>query len=476
MLSAAALENGIQAQEGPQKAFLESPADIAVSGGAKGGGKTFGLELESTRHVAVPGFGGVIFRREYPQITAQGGLWETSTEIYPHLGGVPKESDHEWRFPSGVRITFSHMQYEKDRLKWDGSQIAFIGIDQAEQFTEKQFWTLVSCNRSVCGEPPYMRLTCNPDPRSFLKKLMAWWIDRKTGYAIPERSGVLRWYVRIDEEMLWGDSAEELIEKYGDDCEPLSFTFIPSTVHDNPILLEKDPGYMAKLKALPRVDRERLLGEKGKGGNWNILEEAGSFFTREDFRIVKAAPPCVDVIRYWDRAATPEARARKKTSHTAGVKMGKTRDGLIVVMDCRRFQEGPDGVKKKIRNTATQDGPGVRIGIEQDPGQAGISEAKDQVRNLHGFDVTINRVHESKGVRATPYSAQAQGGNVVLVEGDWNDDFIEEHANFDGTPLCVSDQVDGGSGAYFLLTDAPETFTSEEDLYAIKAEPLPERW
>jgi predicted phage terminase large subunit-like protein len=247
-------------------------------------------------------------------------------------------------------------------------------------------------------------------------------------------------------------------------------------VHDNPILLEKDPGYMAKLKALPRVDRERLLGVKGKGGNWNILEEAGSFFTREDFRIVKAAPRCVDVIRYWDRAATPAERAKKKTSHTAGVKMGVTRDGLIAVLDVRRFQEGPYGVKTKIGNTATQDGPSVRIGIEQDPGQAGISEAQDQVRNLHGFDVTINRVHEDKGGRAKPYSSQAQGGNVVLVKGDWNEDFIEEHANFDGLPGCPSDQVDAGSGAYFLLTDTARGLASPDEMSAVVSEPLPEKW
>ena len=40
----------ISAQPGPQTAFLQSPADICIYGGAAGGGKTVGLILEPLRH------------------------------------------------------------------------------------------------------------------------------------------------------------------------------------------------------------------------------------------------------------------------------------------------------------------------------------------------------------------------------------------------------------------------------------------
>jgi hypothetical protein len=65
-------------QPGPQTAFFASAADIAIYGGTAGGGETFAELLECSRHVHVPGFGAVIFRRTTPQIRNEGGLWDES--------------------------------------------------------------------------------------------------------------------------------------------------------------------------------------------------------------------------------------------------------------------------------------------------------------------------------------------------------------------------------------------------------------
>src|SRR5947209_1730770 len=86
-------------QPGPQTAFLASPADIAIYGGAAGGGKSWALLLEPLRHVHVPDFGAVFFRRTGVQIRNEGGLWDESAKLYPHLGGRPREQALEWRFP-----------------------------------------------------------------------------------------------------------------------------------------------------------------------------------------------------------------------------------------------------------------------------------------------------------------------------------------------------------------------------------------
>ena len=66
----------VRPQPGPQEEFLRSAADIAIYGGAAGGGKTWALLLEAMRHQANPDYPAVLFRRTYPQVTAPGGMWD----------------------------------------------------------------------------------------------------------------------------------------------------------------------------------------------------------------------------------------------------------------------------------------------------------------------------------------------------------------------------------------------------------------
>jgi predicted phage terminase large subunit-like protein len=444
-------------QDGSQTLFLSTDADIVVYGGAAGAGKTFGLLMGAYQGAMIPGFGAVIFRRTYPQIMNPGGLWDTAMELYRPAGGVPKETASEWRFPSGAKIRFAHMQHEDDRYQWDGAQVPFIGFDQLEHFSWKMFSYMMSRNRTTCGYRPVMRATCNPDPDHWLRTFMAWWINDDIGVPIPERSGVVRWFLlRDDDEVHWASTREALLTEFGADVLPTSFTFVAGTVYDNKALLLKNPEYLTRLQSLSMVDRERLLG-----GNWNIREAAGMFYRREWFEIVRAAPMLDDCVRYWDRAATAEevARKRKNASWTAGVRMGVDARGIYYITDVARFQGTPLDVRQAVRNIALQDTTRVRVGIEQDPGQAGKAEAEDHVRNLAGFDASINAVREAKGTRTKPLSAQVEAGNVKLVAGAWNEAFLRETQNFDGTDNCVSDQVDAASGAFYLLTSSKQAGT-----------------
>ena len=439
----------IRPQPGPQSAFATSQADIVIGGGGAGGGKTWGLLYECLRHSNNKNFSAVIFRRESPQIENAGGLWDKSHELYPPAKGKPRREDLSWRFPSGAKVRFAQLQHEDDRYNWDGSEIPLICFDQLESFTLRQFTYLLSRNRSICGVNPYIRATCNPDPDHWLRRFLGWWIDDETGLAIPERSGVIRYWVHLNNENFWGDSVAELTDRFGPEVEPKSVTFIPSSVYNNKILLKKNPQYLANLKAMQHVDRERLLG-----CNWNIRDTAGSFFKKEWFEIVNAAPAGVDEIRYWDRAATDASKAGPHASWTVGVRLRRCANNVFYVTDVTRFQGSPLTVETTIKNTATQDGQRVRIGIEQDPGQAGKAEAYLQVRNLVGFVVRLNAVHEAKGVRARPVSAQAEAGNIKLVRGPWNDAYLNELENFTGSDNCVADQVDATSGAFHQLTIA----------------------
>ena len=167
----------IKPQPGKQEEFIKTRADIAVYGGGAGGGKTWALLLDPLRNVRNPAFAGVVFRRTYPQIKNEGGLWDESFSLYQLLGAKPKETNVEWTFPSGATIRFAHMALERNKYDWQGSQIPFIAFDELTHFTESQFFYMLSRSRSMSGVNPYLRATCNPDAGSWVKKFLAPWVD-----------------------------------------------------------------------------------------------------------------------------------------------------------------------------------------------------------------------------------------------------------------------------------------------------------
>jgi Terminase large subunit, T4likevirus-type, N-terminal len=191
----------IRPQPGPQTTFLSCPADIAIYGGAAGGGKTWALLIDALRHYEVTGYTAVIFRRTFPEIVAPGALWTESEGLYALTGATPKLGVREWRFPNGAVIAMRHLQHDQDRLAWQGAQVAWIGFDELTHFSADQFWYLLSRNRSTCGIRPCVRASCNPDPDSWVAEFIAWWINQDTGQPIPERAGKLRWFVRVSDRL-----------------------------------------------------------------------------------------------------------------------------------------------------------------------------------------------------------------------------------------------------------------------------------
>lgn len=436
----------IRPQPGAQAAFLSTAADIAIYGGSAGGGKTYSLLLEPLRHITNPKFGAVIFRKTGVQVRQEGGLWDESEEIYPGLGATGLKHVMTWRFPSGAAIRFAHMENENARFDYQGAQIPFIGFDELTHFSDKSFWYMLGRNRSMSGVSGYIRATCNPDPDHFLRRLLDWWIDNDTGYAIQARAGMIRWFVRVGDELQFADSKESLRDKFGQEVEPKSLTFIPASVHDNKILMQKDPGYLANLLALPLVDREQLLK-----GNWNVRPAAGMFFKRHYFGIVEAAPAEIRArVRSWDRASSQE-RPGTDPDATVGVRLALGNDGFYYVEDVCKMFETPMKVDDAMLACAQQDPSQTIIAFAQDPGSAGVYEAGAAARKLAGYNVRFKTVTGDKETRAKPVSAQAEAGNVKLVRGPWNDNFLNILANFpDG---AHDDEVDALSGGFQILTE-----------------------
>ena len=204
-----------------------------------------------------------------------------------------------------------------------------------------------------------------------------------------------------------------------------------------------------------RYDIDHLLAIKAEVGS-RVFEalyqgrpnpEEGSFFRREWFRVTEhgfdeSAYRC----RYWDKAATAGGG-----DWTTGVLIAM-KDGQYCIEDVVHVQYGPKDVQNLIKATAEQDGPYVRIRMEQEPGSSGVEVIDLYARRiLTGYDFRPDKVTGSKELRAGPLAAALENGNVSIVRAQWNRDYVQEFCEF---PLGAhDDQVDATSGAFTELAD-----------------------
>lgn len=404
----------------------------------------------------VPGYGCTIFRRNFNQIFAQGGLWDESMEVYSNVKGAePKFSTGQWWFRNSKgeivsKVRFAHIERDDDIHKWQGSQICHMGFDELTHFSEKVFFFMLSRNRSTCGVEPQVFATCNPDAESWVAKFIEWWIDQETGYAIPERSGKIRFFIRRDEQLYWANTREELWERFNlvteeEKQEPRSVTFIMSSIYDNKELLKVNPQYLANLKALSVVERERLLK-----GNWKIKPSAGLYFQRSQVTLLEDLPQDIQFYcRAWDFAATDE-KENDEADYTSSVLMGIRKDKTFVVMDVINQRLKASSVEKLLYNTSVIDrkkyGFKYCVRIPQDPGAAGKILSQSYIRMLNGFNVKSEPVTGSKELRATPLAAQWQNGNVSVLLADWNDMYFSQLEMFPDSKH--DDMVDASSDAF----------------------------
>ena len=441
-------------QEGRQRDYAESDCDIVIYGGAAGGGKTYASLALPLKHIHVKGFNSVLLRRLLPSIKVAGGMWDESQTIYPLYEGDQKLGDLSWTFPSGARITFSGMQYENDKLKYQGAQIALIIFDQLEEFTESQFFFMLSRNRSTCGVKPRIRATANPEP-GWLANFLDWWVA-DDGYADLDKAGVPRYFVRVGGVIHWSNTEDDLNERFPDEL-PTSVTFIPSTVHDNKILLEKDPGYLTRLKSLPPVERARLLGDPVRGGNWKTKPEAGLIFNRGWYELVGEVPKGGVECLYWDMAATArDYNDASQPSFTSGVAIRKV-EGMYYVRFVFAEQLSPAAVDQSVQRVTEQialkcklDKTRFMVRWEQEPGSAAKRESRRLVQLFDGLDAKGDKVSTGKFIRGRAFASQSEVGNVLVLNASWTEHWLEHMHN--QPDIDFTDIMDASTGAYNILT------------------------
>jgi predicted phage terminase large subunit-like protein len=178
----------------------------------------------------------------------------------------------------------------------------------------------------------------------------------------------------------------------------------------------------------------------------------GQRYKRTWFKTVKKLPEGVTIryaVRFWDKASSPTG------DFSAGVLEAYCSDENFYILDVARGQWSSYERDQKIRSCAEKDrerwGGLVKTWHQQDPGSAGLDSAQATSRVLKGFPVFYETVSGSKETRSEPLESGMQGGQVWLVEGAWNESFVNECCAFNNGKY--DDQVDAAASAHNKLLE-----------------------
>lgn len=231
-------EIAIETPNPKQEQFFNCEARFVAYGGARGGGKSWALRRKAALMAfAYAGIRILIVRRTF------GELWENHVlPLKKELAGAARyrEAEKSFLFENGSRISLGYCDGSGDVLRYQGMEFDVIFIDEATQITEYQFEALSASVRGANGFPKRVYLTCNPGGvgHEWVKRLF------------------------IDRVYREGEAPEE-------------YAFIPAKLSDNTALMEKDPGYVKMLDALPEG-----LRKAWRDGDWDVL--AGRYFAEFD--------------------------------------------------------------------------------------------------------------------------------------------------------------------------------------------------
>lgn len=422
--------NVVAPQSKFQQDCLVSDSRIIVMGGAAGCAKsTIGL-MRHLRWMDDPLYRGFCIRKNSTAIMKSGGLFDAAVHLYSQVDDIKiKMKDQRIVFSSGASVSFSHYENDKAGQLYQGLEMSNVFYDESSHASEAHIWWLISRLRTKAKMDPSIWLSCNPDPDSFLFDWVKWWLHpeghENYGLPDPEKNGKVRWILRREGVIFWGDSKEEMIVKYGNpnlpidhpkQVRPLSFQVLLGTIYDNPWLIENQPEYLSSLEAMPDVERRRLLL-----GDWTAREQGSTHFMRnwctEDF----VEPPKSEIIktvRSYDFAGTLKSDANPSPDYFATSKVSKLKNGKYFIHDIQRTRIRFGDWKSFIVNNAIKDGGDVDIILPLDPNAAAKAATELLAREIseEGYFVRKIRSNTSKLDRFRPFSSLAMNGDIIFLK------------------------------------------------------------
>ena len=282
-----------QPNEGPQTLLLTCPCDEIFFGGARGGGKTFGMIGKVLQHQNLYGVNAkmIWFRQTYDEL--QGAL-EQMLKVFPRVGAEYSASARTWTFANGATLKLRYLEREDDARRYQGHEYTLVLFDEAGSWSTSKPIDLLrgSVRTAVPGIRCQMVLSGNPGGKGH------GWLKERYIDAAPPCTPIWSTF----RNPITGSKIR------------VSRVFVPSLLSDNPHLLH-DPTYIAQLQQTgsPYMVKAWL------GGDWSIQLE-GEAISIVWFRRYREPPPVFDVVlQSWDTAETDGKHSAWSVCITAGL-------------------------------------------------------------------------------------------------------------------------------------------------------------
>lgn len=279
----------ITAQAGFQESFVRSNVDFVVGGAAMGVGKSYAALLMAAEPSLDPDFRMVYIRRNIQDLKVGGSGTDEALKIYGQCATMKMSDNPRLTFRNGSFVDFTHMSDQSpdkvlERIR--GWQYSVIYIDEGTGFEWSTVKLIFSRNRGAGKWTGKIRITCNPMKNHWLRTWLDWYIDPITGFPIPERDGVVRYfYIKGDgiKDVVFADTKQEvyrickhpidaILEKMNSSGDKYTYedvikstTFYSGKLSDNKALLKNNPGYIGSVAAMGEKQAAANLQ-----GNWNI--------------------------------------------------------------------------------------------------------------------------------------------------------------------------------------------------------------
>lgn len=232
----------IPAPSEKQLLMLTDKHRYVAYGGARGGGKSWAVRVKAVLLcLRFPGIKVLIVRQSYPELRENHilPLTEMLNSYDPDKSrrlAAYNDQQKNLIFPNGSRIIFRYCATDADAMRFQGTEVDVLFIDEATHQTAERFDKLTACVRGVNEFPKRIYITCNPGGpgHGWVKRLF---VDRQ----------------------------------FKENENPEDYSFIQALVTDNPALMQSDPDYIRRLQSLsPRLRAAWLEGK------WDVFK--GQFF------------------------------------------------------------------------------------------------------------------------------------------------------------------------------------------------------